>query len=137
MNLLIKKHRLRVFEMLVNVEIKTIKDKENASLILQHTAATYCNDKLVSTSPENYYIAYTLAKSACGKCYLAAITLDRYLLFTEGKQKFGTQKEWSEKDNDFIWSPIDCLTTDKVRKEYRVPTLKSLLKESRIKKITE
>ena len=124
-----QKHRLRVFEMLVNGELQTATDNENAALLLQHTAATYCNDKLVSVSPENYYLAYCLAKKACGNCYLTAVTLDRYLLFTVGQQKFGTQKEWSEQEQKFLWSPIDSTTSDAERSAYSVPTLQNLLLE--------
>jgi len=96
MELLDKVHRKRVLELLVNGDVRTAQDKFNAALILQHTALTYCNDRLISMSPENYLLAHTLARSAFASgykeaAYLTAATYDRYLLFTEGFQKYGTQ----------------------------------------------
>jgi hypothetical protein len=56
-----KQHRAVVMFLLATGQIKTNTDKFNASLILQHTALTFCNGKLVSISPENYLLAYQLA----------------------------------------------------------------------------
>jgi hypothetical protein len=38
--------------------------------------------------------------------YMVAATFDRYLLYTEGYQKYGTQKIADEKTNNFVWAPI-------------------------------
>lgn len=129
-----KTHRQRVMEMLANGQIITGQDKFNAALILQHTALTFCNEKLISISPENYYIAYKLSKSAFESGYksagnMTAATYDRYLLYTEGYQKYGTQRIYDEKANQEYWAPIDSTTTDAERAIYMVKPLKELLKE--------
>src|SRR5215207_711315 len=92
-----KKHRAVVMSFLANGLVKTTTDKFNAALILQHTALTFCNGKLVSISPENYLLAHHLSKSAFEAgdksiAYMTAVTFDRYLLYTEGYQKYGTQR---------------------------------------------
>jgi len=133
-----KIHRHRVMELLSENLIKTPEDKFNAALILQHTALTYCDNELKSISPENYYLAYTLAKSSMESgnkdaAYLVAATYDRFLYFTEGYQKYGTQKIYYEETDGMLWAPIDTLTTDEDRKKYGVKPLQELLKESKMK----
>ena len=129
-----KIHRLRVMELLSEGKIITNTDKTNAALILQHTALTYCNNELKSTSPENYYMAYILAKSAfdagdrtAGQ--MTAAAYDRFLLFTECYQKYGTQKLYDETTEEMVWGPIDPNTTDEQRKVYGIPPLAELKKE--------
>lgn len=133
-------HRLRVMELLANGQIKTAIDKFNAALILQHTALTFCNEKLVSISPENYYLAYELCKSAFESGYkeagyLTAATYDRYMLYTQGYQKYGTQKIYDDKTDQMLWAPIDSSTTDEERQKYNVQPLTELLKENPMKPI--
>lgn len=129
-----KTHRQRVLEMLANGEVITGQDKFNAALLLQHTALIFCNEKLVSISPENYYLAYKLSKSAFDSGYknagyMTAAAFDRYLLYTEGYQKYGTQRLYDEKTDEEYWAPIDSTTTDEERAVYMVKPLKELLKE--------
>jgi hypothetical protein len=133
-------HRKRVMELLVEGKIKTEQDKFNAALILQHTALTYCDGKLISLSPENYFLAYSLSKSAFESgykdaAYLTAATLDRYLLFTAGYQKYGTQKVYDEKTDEMVWAPIDSLTEDKEREKLNVKPLADLLKENKMQQL--
>ncbi len=133
-----KQHRAIVMFLLASGQIKTSKDKFNASLILQHTALTFCNNKLVSISPENYFLAYQLAKSAFESgdksvAYMTAATYDRYLLYTEGYQKFGTQRVPDEVTGEEVWAPIDTKTTDEERAKYSVPPLTELLKKYKVK----
>ena len=133
-----KIHRQRVMELLSENLIITPDDKFNAALILQHTALTYCNDRLKSISSENYYLAYTLVKSSMESgnkdaAYLVAATYDRFLYFTEGYQKYGTQKIYYEEEGGMLWAPIDTLTTDEERKKYGVKPLSELLKETKMK----
>ncbi len=135
-----KIHRHRVMELLSNNLVKTPDDKFNAALILQHTALTYCNNELKSISPENYYLAFTLAKSSMdsgnkGSVSLVAATYDRFLYFTEGYQKYGTQKIYYKDTDEMLWAPIDPLTTDEERKRYGVKALSELLKETKMKTI--
>ena len=132
-----KMHRHQVMELLADGQVITGQDKFNAALILQHTALTFCNEKLVSISPENYYLAYKLSKSAFESGYknagnMTAATYDRYLLYTEGYQKYGTQRIYDEKTEEEYWAPIDSNTTDEERAIYMVKPLKKLLKEYKI-----
>jgi len=129
-----KIHRSRVMELLAESQVKTPVDKFNAALILQHTALTFCNGKIASISPENYHLAYFLSKSAFESGYkdagyLTAATYDRYLLYTKGYQKYGTQQVYDDKSNELLWAPIDSMTTDAEREKYYVSPLKTLLKE--------
>jgi hypothetical protein len=133
-----KQHRAVVMSLLATGQIKTNTDKFNASLILQHTALTFCNGKLVSISPENYLLAYQLAKSAFesgdkSAAYMTAATYDRYLLYTEGYQKYGTQRVPDEATGEEVWAPIDPKTTDEERAKYNVPPLTELLKKYKMK----
>jgi hypothetical protein len=133
-----KKHRAVVMSLLANGLIKTNQDKFNAALILQHTALTFCNGKLVSISPENYLLAHELTKSAFeagdkSAAYMAAVTYDRYLLYTEGYQKYGTQRVNDETTGEEIWAPIDPNISDKERTKYNVPPLAELLKKYKMK----
>lgn len=129
-----KNHREKVMSMLANGKIITGLDKFNAALILQHTALIFCNDELQSLSAENYLLAYYLAKSAYESGYkdakyFTAVTYDRYLLYTKGCQKYGTQRIIDSKTNQEVWAPIDPVTTDAEREKYGVPKLDSLKKQ--------
>lgn len=132
-----RQHRTKVFELLANGEIRTAQDKLNAALILQHTGLIYCDSNLRSISAENYLLAHQLAQAALdagnsGAANFVAVTYDRYLLFTEGYQKYGTQRLIDDKTGEEVWAPIDPATTDTERKRYRVPALDSLKKRFRI-----
>jgi len=134
-----KEHRKRVLEMLAQGKIKTVNDKYNAALILQHTNLIICNGKLMSISSENYYLAYALSKSAMelgskGAGTLAAATYDRYLLYTEGYQKYGTQKVYEKETDQMIWAPIDSVTSDEEREKFGVKPLLELLKECKMQR---
>lgn len=131
-------HRERVMWLLANGKVRTNEDKLNASLLLQHTALTFCSDELKSISPENYLMAHQLARSAFeggekGAAYMTAVTYDRYLLYTAGYQKYGTQRVPDEVTGEEVWAPIDTKTTDEERAKYNVPSLKELLKKYRMK----
>jgi len=135
-----KLHRQKVMQLLAEGKIVTNADKTNAALILQHTALTFCKGKLVSISPENYYLAFTLAKSAFengdkNAGYFCAATFDRYLLYTTGYQKFGTQRVFDETTGEEIWAPIDPKTTDEEREKFNVPKLSILLSKYRMKSL--
>ncbi len=134
-----KKHRRRIFELLAENKIITNNDKFNSALILQHTGVIYCDNNLRSESSENYLLAYTLSNSAFQSgmqkaANLVAANYDRYLLFTEGYQKYGTQKVYDEETDSFLWAPIDSLTTDAERKKYNVSDLKTLLEQAKMKR---
>lgn len=131
-----KTRRLRVLELLAEGKVITNNDKLNAGLILQHTALTFCNGEIKSFSPENYYLAYNLLKNSFENgnkdaAYLTAATYDRYLLYTNGYQKYGTQR--IIENNEELWAPIDTTTTDSERQIYGIPSLKKLLKMYKMK----
>ncbi len=133
-----KLHRQKVMQLIVEGKTVTNKDKTNAALILQHTALTFCNNELVSISPENYYLAYLLSKSAFengdeNAGYFCAVTYDRYMLYTEGYQKYGTQRVFEEETGNEVWAPIDPKTTDAERAAYNVPKLSVLLSKYKMK----
>lgn len=130
-------HREKVFELLAKNEIKTNADKLNAALILQHTALTFCNGELKSINPENYLLAHKLSLEVFNNGgevgNMVAITLDRYLTFTQGYQKYGTQQLYDEGSDSMYWVPIDSTTTDKERATHQVEPLKQLLKQAPMK----
>lgn len=144
-----KVHRERVFELLAENKIKTPKDKLRAALILQHTAAKSCDGNITSMSPENFLLAYKLSSTALTQLQIERDTLtikkeniprmialnyDRYLLFTFGYQKFGTQFVFDDKTNEMLLAPIDTtLSNDEERKKYNVDPLNILLKKFKIK----
>jgi hypothetical protein len=112
----------------------TPEDKTNAALVLQHTGLTYCENRLVSLSPDNYLLAHQLAKSAFESGYqdarnLVAQTLDRYLSFTAGYQKYGTNRISNQATGKEEWTPIDRNTPYSERAKYGVPPLAQLLKQ--------
>jgi hypothetical protein len=113
--------------------VRTAEDKTNAAVVLQHTGMTFCGDKLVSLSPDNYLLAHELAKSAHAEGYeparyLVAQTIDRYLSLTEGYQKYGTNRLINQESEKEELPYIDRRTTDEERARYGVPPLAELLK---------
>ena len=123
-----------VLELLGKGLVMQPEDQANAALVLQHTGATYCDGKLISLSPDNYLLGHNLANSAYKAGYakarwLVAASLDRYLSFTQGYQKYGTNRLTNPKTGKDEWVPIDRNTSDKERAEYGVAPLATLLKQ--------
>lgn len=114
-------------------ELKTPEDRYNAAIVLQHTPLTYCEKRLVSTSPDNYLLAHHLFKSAFeagykDARYLVAAAIDRYLSMTQGYQKYGTNRINNQETGKEEWVPIDRKTPDSERAKYGVLPLAELLK---------
>ncbi|TWI77903.1 hypothetical protein IQ13_4143 [Lacibacter cauensis] len=146
-----KKHREQIFRLLSENKVVTPKDKLRAAWILQHTVARICDGELTSLSPENFLLAYSLSSSALAtleknndtalirKQYIpriVALNYDRYLLFTFGYQKFGTQFVFDDQTGETLLAPIDTtLTSDEERKKYNVEPLPVLLKQYKMKPI--
>lgn len=144
-----KIHRDKIFEMLANNQVITPMDKYRAALILQHTAGKICDGQITSMSSENYLLAFHLSSSALSQLKLkndtltikkhyvprmVALNYDRYLLYTKGYQKFGTQFVFDDKTGEMLLAPVDTtLTTDEERKEYNVESLKYLLSKYKMK----
>jgi hypothetical protein len=115
-------------------EVKDPEDMFNAALVLQHTPFTYCENKLVSASPDNYLLGHHLFERAFeagyeDARYLVAASIDRYLSMTEGYQKYGTNRIINQKTGKEELVPIDRKTPDSERAKYGVPSLSQLLKE--------
>ena len=115
-------------------ELKTPEDKFNAALVLDHTGLTFCEKRLVGKSPDNYLLAHHLFKSAFEAGYkdarfLVAASLDRYLSFTAGYQKYGTNRVNNQETGKEEWVPIDRKTPDSERAKYGVRPLAELLKQ--------
>lgn len=112
----------------------TPEDKFNAAIVLQHTGLTFCGKRLVSISPDNYLLAHNLFKSAFeagykDARYLVAASIDRYLGFTEGYQKYGTNRIVNQETGKEELVPIDRKTPDSERARYGVLPLSELLKQ--------
>lgn len=143
-----KVHRNRIFELLATGEVKTPLDKFRAALILQHTAGKLCEGELGSVSPENYLLAYHLSSAALKELQAAndttslqqenfprmvALNYDRYLLYTDGYQKYGTQFVFDAATGASLLAPIDTtLATDEERKKLNVEPLNELLSKHKM-----
>lgn len=144
-----KKHRKQIFQLLAENKVITAKDKIRAAWILQHTAAKFCEGELTSISPENFLLAYKLSSTALSQLEMekdtltirkenipriVALNYDRYLLFTFGYQKFGTQFVFDDKTNEMLLAPIDTtLSSDVERKKHNVEPLNVLLSKYKMK----
>jgi hypothetical protein len=148
-----KVHREQIFQLLAENRVVTYKDKIRAAWILQHTAAKFCDKELTSISPENFLLAYKLSSTALSQLEMAKDTLtirkeniarivalnyDRYLLFTFGYQKFGTQFVFDDKTDEMLLAPIDTtLSSDVERIKYNVEPLSVLLSKNRMKPMSK
>jgi hypothetical protein len=144
-----KKHREQIFQLLADNKIITARDKFRAALILQHTAAKFCDGELTSISPENFLLAYKLSTTALSMLEnendtltlrkghtqrMIALNYDRYLLYSFGYQKFGTQFVFDDKTEEMVLAPIDTtLSSDAERAKYYVEPINTLLKKYRMK----
>jgi hypothetical protein len=123
-----------VLALLAKGAAQTPEDKFNAALVLQHTGLDFCGKKLVGKSPDNYLLAHYLAIQSYEGGYkdarvLVAQTIDRYLTFTQGYQKYGTNRLYNQETGkeELVW--IDRKVPDSERAKYGVPPLAQLLKE--------
>jgi hypothetical protein len=123
-----------VLEQTAQGAVKTAEDKFIAAIVLQHTGLTICEKRLVSFSPDNYLLAHYLLISALDSGYekaryYVAASIDRYLSFTEGYQKYGTNRVINQETGKEELVPIDRKTPDSERAKYGVPPLSELLKK--------
>ncbi len=147
-----KIHREQIFQLLAENKVLTSNDKIRAAWILQHTAAKFCEGELTSISPENFLLAYKLSSVVLSKLEkekdtlairqeniprIVALNYDRYLLFSFGYQKFGTQFVFDEKTGEMLLAPIDTsLSNDEERKKHNVEPLKVLQNKYKMKPMT-
>lgn len=144
-----KVHREQIFQLLAENKVITARDRIRAAWILQHTAAKFCEGELTSISPENFLLAYKLSSSALAQLEkendtltirkeniprIVALNYDRYLLFTFGYQKFGTQFVFDDKTEEMLLAPIDTtLSNDIERIKHNVDPLNTLLSKHKMK----
>jgi hypothetical protein len=144
-----KVHREQIFQLLAENKVLTPKDKIRAAWILQHTAAKICDGVITSLSPENFLLAYYLSSTALAKLTeqndtatikndnvsrIIALNYDRYLLFSFGYQKFGTQFIFDDETGEMLLAPIDTtLSDDAERAKYNVESLNVLLSKNKMK----
>lgn len=144
-----KKHREQIFQLLAENKLVTPKDKVRAAWILQHTAAKYCEGEITSLSPENFLLAYQLSSAALEQLTVQndtatirkeniprviALNLDRYLLYSFGYQKFGTQFVFDEATGEMLLAPVDTsLSSDEERRKFNVEPLDQLLSKYKMK----
>ena len=124
--------RERVFALLAGEKVRTPRDRFHAALILDHTGLTLCDGELTSVSPENCRLAHELARAAfrAGEQdagWLTAATIDRYLGFTTGTQRYGTNRVINQESGVEELIPIDRSVSDEERAVYGVPPLAELL----------
>ena len=127
--------RRRVLELIATDAVVTPRDKLNAALILQHTPGAVCDGKLVSSNPEHYLLAHHYAKAAfdaglTDAGVLVAVTIDRYLSFTEGRQRYGTSQLLDLSTGQMYLPTIDRTVTDAERAKYGVAPLATLLQQA-------
>lgn len=146
-----KVHREQIFQLLAENKVITSKDKLRAAWILQHTGVKYCDAELASKSQENFLLAYKLSSAALSQLEnendtltiskwnvprIVALNYDRYLLFTKGYQKFGTQLVFDNETSEMLLAPIDTtLSNDDERKKYNVEPLSVLLSKNKMKQM--
>lgn len=123
-----------VLELIGEGKVKTPQDDFDAALVLQHTGLDFVGKKLVSKSADNYLLAHQLFISAYSggikdARFLIAASLDRYLSFTVGYQKYGTNRVFDQVTGKELLVPIDRKTSDSERAQYGVPALAELLKQ--------
>ena len=130
-----------VLEQLVAGTVTTPLDRFRAALILDHTPLRIRDGRVVATSPDNYYVAHCLASAAWKAGYaparqLVAMTLDRYLTFATGRQKYGTSQVLNVATGELELPPIDRSTTDEERALLGIPPLAALLAKHREAQVT-
>jgi len=119
-----EEHRHAVYRLMAKALIRDPEDLYRAALLLQSADET--------TGPEICLQAHLLAAEAAEKGlepakFLAAASLDRYLVLVGGVQRYGTQHY--NDDGILRLYPYDTATTDSLRAVWGVPPLDSLKAE--------
>lgn len=117
------RHRQTVYQLLTQALIVEPADLFRAAVLLQSEDSTIC--------PENEMLAYYCSIEAARRGYsdaryLAAQSLDKYLVSSGLRQKYGTQLTRDPRGNLLLY-PYDTLTSDSERAVWNVPPLDSLV----------
>jgi hypothetical protein len=116
------KHRQAVYQFLAQSLLVEPVDLYHAAEVLQSTDTATCK--------ENFMLAYYLANEAVRKGYdtaryMAATSLDRYLISSGLRQRYGTQVGQDRFGRYYLF-PYDTTVTDHDRNTYGVASLDSL-----------
>lgn len=115
-----EERRKKVTQLMLKNKLNTGLDYYHAALIFQH------GDK-----PDDIKKANELAEIGWNKGErkakkIIALTIDRYLMFTNKQQTYGTQFQYDESEKRWKLWPCDPNTTDDQRREMDVPTLEEI-----------
>ena len=110
----------RVKELYAADQLRTGPDYYNAAMILQH-----------AMTPDDFLLCHDLCVVAIGKGeprakWLAAASMDRFLVSVGRPQRYGTQYGAARPGFPIRLSPVDATVTDRLRMELGVPPLAEL-----------
>lgn len=117
-----QKRLLRVKAILNKIQNPDAKDCHHAALIFQHGLTSDCYKKANEFAMKAVELGDESAK------WLAAASLDRFLLSCGKAQKYGTQFKLNGENVWELALPVDLSITDEERKKWNVPPLKDALK---------
>lgn len=111
------RRRTRVLEIHNADQLRTGADFYHAAMVLQH-----------GTAPGDYLLAHELSMVAIARGeprgrWLAAASLDRFLVSIGRPQRFGTQSLFDAAKQEYQLHPVEEGVTDAVRRELGVPAL--------------
>jgi len=118
-----EQRELRVKQLLAEGQLRSGADYYHAAMVLQH-----------ATSPDDFLLAHDLCVVAISKGekkakWLAAASLDRFLINIGRPQRFGTQFQSKRSFRPPMLVAVDPSVPDVLRKELDVPTLEDAKKK--------
>jgi hypothetical protein len=125
-----------VLRRLAECGARSPQEQFSAALVLQHSPLAVRGNELAALNPDHYLLAHFLAKRALAGGHerarlLVAQSIDRYLSFTQGVQRYGTNRLVDQKTGAIELVRIDRTTTDAERASFGVPPLATLLAQFR------
>jgi hypothetical protein len=116
------KERQMVYQFLAQSLLVEPTDLHHAAVVLQSTDTATCR--------ENFMLAYFMAVEASRKGYdsakyLSATSLDKYLVASGVRQRYGTQYG-QDRFGRYVIMPFDTTISDHDRAAYNVPSMDSL-----------
>jgi hypothetical protein len=128
-----RQHREIVYRLLAQALIVDPPDLYKAAIILQHADP--------EAGKECCLLAHKLALEAADKGYtrakfLAAASLDRYLLLNGQPQRYGTQYT-RNRAGQYVMLPYDMQIADSIRAAWGVPSMDSIQRELRAISVTK
>ncbi len=121
------KRRKKADDILKRGEVKTGRDFYIMAMLYQHGSKIGDTKKAIKFAKKGIDLGHEDAK------WMFAASTDRLLTRQGRRQKFGTQFYNNLKTGEVHILPVNKRTTDKMRKEFNVPTLKEF--EDYVKKL--